>query len=1285
MKRFTLFQFLWSLLPPLVSAGQQSPPPLAYPLAGQVYRQDFDGLPRSGTSSFSGKGPFVLAAAPVNGTGMEGWFVLQTGGSSTNAQLLTGTGSATTSGSYSFGLLGNNNRSLGSLASGSGIYAFGLLLSNQTGVTLDSCTLSFTMEQWRKGGSGQRNTYTFSYATGNLTPPFASDLTNIPALNLQSVVFTTGASTLNGKLPANQYMIRHTIHNLHWKPGEQLLLRWDDQDEPGNDDALAIDDFSFSASGIASVITMPPFVENVDMPAPKLYKAYDTLSFLVKFSKPVRVDTSQGIPALSLSIGTKTKMAYYEEGSHTDILRFLHIIQPGEFDNEGIRLHSPVKLNGSAISGLDSSNVLLSLSGFAGRLNDVRIDAIAPAVRSVAVPSPAVYPLDADLHFTVHFSKTVLVDTSAGIPSLIAIIGNIPRHVPYCNGTGSSELCFRYRISDGDLDKKGIRLGAALSLNGGIITDSAGNDAALVLKSIGSLSNVKADGIAPAFVKGTAVTLSLCNDASGISVAESLGATDLESGETLAWSLVSPPSSGSVSGLPASKISTRGILFPATVVYGPASSRVEKDSFVVQVTDGVNKAMIQFIVAAVTPVGENRIGTSQLICTGSKPAALNGSVALSEHDSTTYLWEYSTLSETNGYLPSPGIHHLPDYAPPLIETNTWFRRKMTTGACSSYSNSVAVTAMKEGLWLGNTNREWNNPNNWCGGHIPTTDTDVLILSSAAHFPHITTTASCNRLTLTGNAFLQISGTLQCKGAIEAGVESIDATHGGIELNGVLPQEVPANILTQQTIHHLIINNHKVYLKAPLIISGMLSCNKGRFETNGQLLLWEGSRIGPAAMESTISGNVNIAYRLPVRGTQIMAHPFSSDLDSTMMAPLSFNTSLSFFDDNAGYLSFDQNSAWRPVDHTAVTMESKWKKHQGLRLQVTDSTPRSFIVLSGQVNQGNQEIFFQPDQYTGYRLAVNPYACPVNMMHTSKSKNIAPYFWIWDNEQGLHGGYTSIPFKSHFMMPAFASFFIKTHAFTENHLLFTEQAKLTGELPDGFMELTDDPYHLELRLETDSLFWDRILLFHIDSARDATDPLDAEKIMNPDVSFYSFSSDKNMLSADARPFHKKTLIPLGIRSNLSGLFRIRTTRKYLPEKLVLYLHDKLLDRWMQLEKDSSYYFRLNPDTLNWQADRFEITAFKKEPVTITIPSKIRLEAGPVPARDQLMVNFKTIRPGNCFLRLFSIQGQLIRSYQLGVRQEGRFTISLAGIPQGLYILELQCADDTAVQRIIIGAG
>lgn len=268
-----------------------------------------------------------------------------------------------------------------------------------------------------------------------------------------------------------------------------------------------------------------------------------------------------------------------------------------------------------------------------------------------------------------------------------------------------------------------------------------------------------------------------------------------------------------------------------------------------------------------------------------------------------------------------------------------------------------------------------------------------------------------------------------------------------------------------------------------------------------------------------------------------------------------------------------------------------------------------------------------------------------------------------------------------MVPSFASFFIKTQAFTENHLLFTEHSKLTQELSESFPDTGEDLYHLELRFESDSLFWDRLLLFNIESAHDKTDSLDGEKIMNPDLSFYSFSSDKDLLSVDARPFHSKTIIPIGIRSNISGLFRIRVARKHFPEKMTLYLHDKLLDQWMVLGQDSSYYFVLNHHLVEKNNDRFEITAFKKEITAIRIPSALSLSAYPVPANDQLVIRFKTPGMQHTFLNLFSQNGILVKSYRLGLQQEGNFRIAVADLPKGIYILELKCGNDVVIRKII----
>jgi hypothetical protein len=60
-------------------------------------------------------------------------------------------------------------------------------------------------------------------------------------------------------------------------------------------------------------------------------------------------------------------------------------------------------------------------------------------------------------------------------------------------------------------------------------------------------------------------------------------------------------------------------------------------------------------------------------------------------------------------------------------------------------------------WIGNTSADWNTPSNWFNETIPTSSTDVRILSSAENQPVIsgTTTAVCNSLTISSGASLTI--------------------------------------------------------------------------------------------------------------------------------------------------------------------------------------------------------------------------------------------------------------------------------------------------------------------------------------------------------------------------------------------------------------------------------------------------------------------------------------------------------------------------------------------------
>lgn len=221
--------------------------PVAYANPGDIYVQNFNSLPTTGSFTLTGKGPHSLNTSLINAAGLQGWQIMQIAGSQGNTIFSTGTGSSTASSVYSYGLAGNTNRALGSLASGTGTYSFGIVLENQTGLLLNHITIQFLATQFRKGGSTNKNTWRFGYQTGNLIDFDVAELKRDTAFNFISIHTTTGVATLNGQLPANQYLIRAEIKDIRWLPGEKLVLRWEDTDETGSDDAMAIDDFNFSA------------------------------------------------------------------------------------------------------------------------------------------------------------------------------------------------------------------------------------------------------------------------------------------------------------------------------------------------------------------------------------------------------------------------------------------------------------------------------------------------------------------------------------------------------------------------------------------------------------------------------------------------------------------------------------------------------------------------------------------------------------------------------------------------------------------------------------------------------------------------------------------------------------------------------------------------------------------------------------------------------------------------------------------------------------------------------
>ncbi|WP_079204027.1 cadherin domain-containing protein [Pseudomonas sp. CC6-YY-74] len=134
-------------------------------------------------------------------------------------------------------------------------------------------------------------------------------------------------------------------------------------------------------------------------------------------------------------------------------------------------------------------------------IND--LDEVAPSVSSLAI-SGATGAQNSRLNagdvvnVTVTMNEATLVNTSGGTPRVALTIGGSTVYADYVSGSGSTALLFSYSIQAGETDANGIAIGIdALTLNGGILQDAAGNAASLSHGAVADNSSYLVDTTAP--------------------------------------------------------------------------------------------------------------------------------------------------------------------------------------------------------------------------------------------------------------------------------------------------------------------------------------------------------------------------------------------------------------------------------------------------------------------------------------------------------------------------------------------------------------------------------------------------------------------------------------------------------------------------------------------------------------------------------------------------------------------------------------------------------------------
>lgn len=241
MKKIITIKYFVALFVAVFLFTQAGMSQISYLVSGSNYTQNFDA---------------ILSVVPGNNTTQSvpalpaGWAWVEAGASA-NATYRVDNGTSATNDFFLLGATGSTERAIGGYSGNNLTSQWGASFVNNTGATLTQFTLTYTGEEWRDGGSATavNNVDAFSYSINSAVSLTTGVWTNVTQLNFTAPVNNTIVDVpLNGNLAANKTLITFTVTGINWAAGQTLWIRWTDPNETGNDDAMGIDDVTFTAS-----------------------------------------------------------------------------------------------------------------------------------------------------------------------------------------------------------------------------------------------------------------------------------------------------------------------------------------------------------------------------------------------------------------------------------------------------------------------------------------------------------------------------------------------------------------------------------------------------------------------------------------------------------------------------------------------------------------------------------------------------------------------------------------------------------------------------------------------------------------------------------------------------------------------------------------------------------------------------------------------------------------------------------------------------------------------------
>ena len=252
------------------------------------------------------------------------------------------------------------------------------------------------------------------------------------------------------------------------------------------------------------VSPISPQVRSLAFTSTGPYGISDNIEVTLTTTKSVTVT---GSATLKVMLGHAEKPARYHSGSGTDTLVFQYTVTSSDGDDTNgvsVRANSLSRNGGTIVDELGTA-LNLNHDGLPDAGEHQSVDTTLPQVSSVAFTSTGPYSVGSNILVTVTTSEAVTV---VGSPTLIVVIGSTERTAHAYNSGGATTLVFWYRITAADKDDtNGISVKAnSLTLNGGTITDTVGNDLNLNHSGIADAGDAQIVGTTISDIRSLAFT-----------------------------------------------------------------------------------------------------------------------------------------------------------------------------------------------------------------------------------------------------------------------------------------------------------------------------------------------------------------------------------------------------------------------------------------------------------------------------------------------------------------------------------------------------------------------------------------------------------------------------------------------------------------------------------------------------------------------------------------------------------------------------------------------------------